>query len=169
MPKRLYTGFSFFNLLISIAIRLCLIIAIILIYPHYNENPTVIAVVLFICGLFIFVIGNDEIIVYEDRVIETDFSFWKLIFRNRNKTVFFTELKRAYIKEKPKPTISEAVVAIGILAMFKTRHPDKYKLNTIFFELNDGSTTKWLTDLDNTVVTEITDTINSALQRNIKK
>lgn len=169
MPKRLYTGFSFINLLWSLVIRVALVIAIILTYPHYNDNPPVIAVVLFLCGLFILVLGNDEIIVYEDRVIETDFSFWKLIFRNRNKTVFFTELKRAYTEEKPKPTLTEATVAIAALAIFKTRHPDKYKLNTIFFELNDGSTTKWLTDLDSTVVSEITETINSALQRNIKK
>ncbi len=168
MQKRLYTGFSFFNLLVSIAIRLCLVIAIILVYPHYNENPAVIAVVLSIFVILIVIIGNDEIVVYEDKVIETDFSFLALL-KKRKKTILLSDVKRAYIEQKPKPTLSEAAVAIAVLAMFRTKQSNWENLNTIFFELNDGNTIKWLTDLDSTVVDNIVEAVNFALQKNIKK
>lgn len=169
MQKRLYTGFSFFNLLVSIAIRLCLIIAILLIYPHYDENPVVITVVLSIFVILIVIIGNDEIVVYEDKVIETDFSFLALLFKKRKKTILLSDVKRAYIEQKPKPTLSEAAVAIAVLAMFRTKQSNWKNLNTIFFELNNGDTIKWLTDLDSTVVDNIVEAVNFALQKNIKK
>jgi len=144
------------------------VIAIILVYPHYDENPPVITAVLVICGVLIQVIGNDEIIVYEDKVVKTNLSFWAMLFRNNKKTIFLADIKKAYSEQKPKPGFSEVVVAYAVLSVLNSRTLNKNRLNKIYFELNDGSITKWLTDLDSSIIDEITEAINSALQKNIK-
>jgi hypothetical protein len=168
MKKRLYTGFSFFSLFASIVIRLSLVIAIVLVYPHYYENPTVILFVLIFCGLLILIIGNDEIIVYGDRVTETDLSIWSMLFKNRPKAIFFADVKRVYLEEKPAASISESVVAIAVSAMLKTRRPNKYRFNIIYFELTDGSVKELKTDLDTATIEGIAAAVNSALQKNNK-
>lgn len=169
MHNRRYTAFSFFSLLLSLAIRLALVIAIILVYPHYDENPAVITVVLFLCGLFTLIIGNDEIIVYEDRVVKTDLSFWSMLFRKNKRTIFLADVKKAYTEQIEKPTFSEATVAIAVSAMLKTRQLNRYKLNKIYFAMNDGSNVELTTDLDASVIEKIVGSVNSALQKNIKR
>jgi hypothetical protein len=169
VPKRIYTGFSFYSLLVSLAIRLALVIAIILVYPHYDENPAVITVVLFLCGLFIFIIGNDEIIVYEDRIIKTDLSFWSMLFKRSKRIIFLADVERAYIKQRAKSTFSEAVVAVAIIAAFKKNDTIDEELKAIYFDLNDGNILQLQTDLNTTVTEKIVAAVNSALQKNIKR
>jgi hypothetical protein len=169
MQKRLYSRFSISNLIVSLGLRLCVIVAIFFIFPHYHENPIVISIVLAFCGLLILLIGNDEIVIYEDRLVKTSVSFWSMIFRNSKETILFAEIKNAFVKIPPKSTVSETIAAVAISALLKTRPMNRYKFNTIYFTKTDDSQIELLTDLNKSDIAEIVEIINSVLQQNIKR
>lgn len=75
MSKKLYTGFSFYQFVWLLFLRLAVVTGMVYALVHYDENPALITVVAVVCAIFIFILGDDQVIVYGDRVVQTTNSF----------------------------------------------------------------------------------------------
>ena len=169
MKKKLYIGFSFYDLFVSVILRLILIVAIIYLCTHYRENPVLISILLCLCAVFMLIIGDDMIIVYGDKLVKTDHSFATLIFSMKDKVYYFNEMKRAQLApQKPAPTVSEAaIVFLGVL-MTKQRGNINNRPNYFTLEMKTGDIVKILTALSDRQINDIVTLTNQYIETNKK-
>jgi len=165
MTKRLYTGFSFFEFINMLFLRLACVFGLIFTLPHYDENPVLIIIVSAICLLLMFFLGDDQIIVYEDRVTQITNSFSSLIFKSKGKTIKMNEIKYAHLQSLPKSSPSEIGVAILLAAVLPKGNIDRDKARPIFFELKNGDTLKFDTNLESNKMKKIVEIVNSLTQQ----
>jgi len=163
MSKKLYTGFSAFQIFRTLFFRLAALVGILYSLPHYNENPVVIIVLVAFCSLFIFFIGADQIVVYEDRIIQTTDSLAYLIFRSKDKVVEIENIESAFLSTRPPSSPSDISVAVILsLILPKSNRTGTY-IKPIFFNLKNGKTDQILTHIDNSKMQKIVDLVNSLI------
>ena len=149
MNKRLYTAFSIFSFLWSLGLRIVCVVGIIYLYTVYDENPMVISVIIGVCCLLIFFLGDDQITVYEDKITQTTNSFYGLLFRPEKRFVKIESIELAYLEKIPDSTTEEIAAALLIRAMMpKLDTMNKDRRSPIFFKLKNGETKVFQTDLD---------------------
>lgn len=161
MNKRLYTGFSLFEFIWTLFLRLACVFGLIFSLAHYDENPVVIIIVSALCLLFIFLIGDDQVIVYQDKVTQTTNSFSSLIFKSKDKTFNIDQIKSAYLQSPPESDPIEIGVAVLLDIALPKRTANRSKTRPIFFELKNGQTVKFDTNLESGKMKRIVETVNS--------
>lgn len=166
MQKKKYTGFSVYSFINNLLIRLGLVAGLVYIIPHYDENPLVITILSAIGAVLIVILGNDEITVYADRITKTDNSFLSLFFKWNKKVLYFKNIKRAYLEQKPASTLSESVLAVAAAMILNGNKRKRNGNNPIYFELGNGEIMKLETDLDITTAEKIADMVNALIQNN---
>jgi hypothetical protein len=162
--QKLYTAFSVFQFVWMLLLRLACIVGLVFIVPNYNENPVLIILASALCFLFLLILGDDEITVYQDSVIQTTNSIWNFIFKAKGTTIKISEIKIAYLEKRPAATASEITVAL-ILASFlpkqnKWHNRGHNKSTPVFFELQNGATIEMLSDLEITKLEKIVELVN---------
>ena len=125
MPKVVYKAFSVFEFIKMLFLRGCMLVAAGYCFAHFEENPVVISVAILLCLALVIFIGDDRIIVYEDRVVEKDSSLAAYWFSFKHR-----------ILSKPD------VFASGVISILNLPTPRKAAISdndAIFFELKDGN------------------------------
>ncbi|CAN5371958.1 hypothetical protein BH11BAC3_BH11BAC3_31810 [soil metagenome] len=164
MSKRLYTAFSFLDFIWSLLQRLSCVFALIYSVAHFDENPFLFIIASGLCIYFIFTIGADQIIVYQDRITKSNKSFSALIFRPKDSTYYINQIKAAYLQTIPKSETGEIVAAVLLTSIFSKRKVIKDNLKPIFFDLKSGETVNFETSLENHKMKRIVDVVNSLLK-----
>jgi hypothetical protein len=162
MSNILYRGASSFDFLISIFWRAACIVGIIFLAYYYEENPPVIIVCWILCFLFFIVIGNDEITVYSDKIVQTDTSILNFILRSKGRVYDLGNIKAASLPENKLPNLFEAGI-IAALVAFLPKRSHRNNQNKIFLDLKDGETITILSDLGDKKVKEIVKAVNSVI------
>lgn len=146
-------------------LRLAALFGLIYSLPHFEENPVVISVAAGLCLLFILFLGDDQIVVYNDKITQTTNSLFDLVFGSKGKTFKIADIRSAYL-EIPQ---SSSSLEIGTVAMLMLLLPKKRtssnKTIPIYFELRNGGTAKFDTDLESDTIEEIVDWVNKLTDR----
>jgi hypothetical protein len=165
MSKRLYTGFSFFEFIKTLLLRLACTFGLIYSLAHYDENPIVIIIVSLLCLLFILILGDDQIIIYQDKIIQTTNSFASLIFRSKDKSIDISKIKSAYLQPFVKPDPAEIGVAVLLALVLPRDSSNRDKAQPIFFELKSGEILTFNTNLENKKMKQIVEIVNSLTKK----
>lgn len=163
--KIIYRAFSFFEFARTLVLRLVCVVAMVYALAHYEENPVVIIVFACFCMLFILFLGDDQITVYSDRIVQLKNSIGSLIFNAKGKTFYMHEIKTAYLQPKSQPSVLE----IGVIATLATVTPNRrsnIRTRPIYLELVNGETEEINTCLDIDQMQQIVNQINLVIVSN---
>lgn len=166
MRKKLYTAFSLLDFIWSLILRSFCVFAIIYFTTVYNENPAVILFLIIICSILIFILGDEKITIYEDRIEQSDNSFSALLFKSKNKTYLIEDIKLAYIPQKPTSSKNEIGVAMLIMTLLPKRRSQLNNSFSIFLDLKNGETKQIETSLGESQIKNLVKDINSLVKRN---
>ncbi len=131
---------------------------------HYDENPILIIIFSALCLLFILIIGDDQIVVYKDSVSQTTNSLMSFIFKSKGRTYKLDTIKTAYLEPNIKLDFAEIGI-IALLAMILPRNTSNSNATRpIYFELKNGETVKFDTNLENKKMKHIVEMINNLIK-----
>lgn len=157
MDKRLYTGFSLIELIGTLFLRLAALFGLIYSLAYFDENPVVISVAALFCLLIVVFIGDDQIVVYPDKVIQTTNSLSSLIFRNTGTIYKIEDIKIAYLQ--PIGSATEFAGAFLLASLLPKQNYDRSR--PIFLDLKSGETVRIATNLGREKMKTIVKTINN--------
>jgi hypothetical protein len=163
--KRLYTGFSLSRFIWLAFLRAALAFTMVYFLSHYNDNPILLSILAAICFIFILVIGDDKIIVFEDKILQADHSFISLAFGWGDKSYMLADIKQARLKPLSTRDVVDDTVAI-LLAFVLPKQPSKSSnLSPIFLDFKTGEKKVIYTDLSTDEVKRIVEIVNELLRR----
>jgi hypothetical protein len=131
---------------------------------HYAENPVVIIIVAALFLLFIINIGDDQIIVYQDRVTQTKNSISSFLFKSKNKTCKIEDIKSAYLQPISNSSPTEIGIAL-LLAFILPKRVNQHQTQPIYFDLKSGKTVQMDTYLENRKMGKIITMVNSLAKK----
>src|SRR5205085_3308153 len=123
MSKRIYTAFSFSQFIWSVILRLAALFGLIYSLPHFDENPIVISIVVLFCFLAILFFGDDQIVIYSDKVVQTTNSFASFLFNSKDGIYEIENIKSAYLQ--PVGSIPEIGTAILLFSFLLNKNNSK--------------------------------------------
>ena len=129
---------------------------------HYEENPPVIIVVGIICFFIFLVMGNDEITIYSDKLVQIDTSIINVILRSKGNVYEIKDIKVASLPENTMPSVTDA----GIVLILVSLLPKRTRQNSqrrFYLELKTGETITILSDLGQKKIEDIVKIINSLI------
>ena len=163
MEKIIYKGISYLEFVWTLLLKIVAVIGIVYLLPHYNENPIVISVLVFICSLFILFVGDDQIIVYSNKVTQSTNSFASLIFKFKKREYQISDMSKAYLR--PDSTAEEVgVAAILYFLLPKTSSNQQSIGRPIFLDFKNGEKVTITTSLEYSKMKIIVDSINALLK-----
>jgi hypothetical protein len=166
MSKKLYTAFSFFDFIWFLVLRLVCVIGVVYFTTIYNENPPVILFILIICCILIFILGDDKITIYEDRIEQSDNSFSSLFFKSKVQTYLIEDIKFAYTPQKPTSSKTEIGVAMLIKTLLPKQRSQLNNSSSFYLDLINGGTKEIETSLGESEIKNLVKDINSLVKRN---
>lgn len=160
MNNILLRASSSVEFLISLFWRVVFIAAIFYLLTVYEENPPVIVGAIVICGLFILSIGNDEVVIYSDRLLKTDTSIAGLLWKSHSKVYWLSDITSAsHVKEeKPKAVDMGIMVILSFILPNRIHRDTRNRFN---LELKNGQTATIIAGLSEKKINTIVETINS--------
>lgn len=162
MSKIVFKGVSTADFFMSLLLRAACIVFIAYLAFNYYENPPVIIVLILICFLFFLFIGNDEIIIYQDKVVQIDTSIFDFVTKSKGKVYDMKSIKSASIPipESKLPNLAE-VGLIVILATLVNRTTRRSSKESFYLDFKNGETVEIESYLDPGRIMLIVKTINS--------
>ncbi len=147
----------------TLALRLICVFGLLFVWPHYDENPVIIIIVALLCLIFIFIIGDDQIIVYEDSVKQTTNSLWDLLTNSKGTTYKIKDIKCAYLQKHSSN--SEKAIALLLASALPVNSINRDKTYPIYFELVDGREVKFETNLTGNQMKKVVDSVNYLIKQ----
>jgi hypothetical protein len=113
--------------------------------------------------------GNDEIAVYEDRIIESSTSIASIFLKG--KTYYIRDIKSAYIPIEAKSTTDEMVAATILLTILPNMRRIKRSHKTIInLKLKTGKVIQIPSSFDRDKMERVTETVNTLISnQSLKK
>ncbi len=163
MGKKLYTGFSTFNFIGAIFLRLLLFAAVLYAAIHFNQNPVVVTIFCLFCLIGIMIAGSDKIVIYKDKIIHTTDSYYYYIFKKEGKIIELKDVKLAYLQ----PLTGDDSIGLGaiILVSLISRNSSRNQSNYIYFELKNGKTEHFSSGLERDELHKIVSIIKVLAER----
>jgi hypothetical protein len=153
MNKRLFTGFAPFDFLWALAVRIGAGALLILILFHLDENTFIKLILAGICLVVVVITGDDQIVIYQDRIVHSRNSLLSFIWFPRGKTYRIANLRWAYLqREEDEPLFR-------IRPYRNTRIREEAK--PIFLELKSGRRVKLETRLERSDMEKVVEIVNS--------
>ncbi len=168
MNKIVYKGASNLEFLQSLLVRGLFVIAIVCLIFIYEENRPVISVVILICSLFFIFIGNDEIIIYSDKFVQTNTSIARIFYKSGMVVYDLTDIQRVSLPEKEEaPGFFDIGVILMLVSLLSRSRQSRYKSKQRFYlDLKNGETVIIASSLEQSKMKEIVETINSIVYAN---
>jgi hypothetical protein len=164
--KKIYTAFSIYRYAQSLLVRVAALIVLIYSIRHYDENPVVISIVACLCIIFILTIGDDQITVYEDRIMLSSGSFWNLLFKSRKQVYVLSSIKSLTIEAKPESTPTEIGLAVIVNILLSTRAGRRSTNTNMFLILKDNTTITLTSDLEIEKLKKVVQLVHSLIEKN---
>lgn len=165
MKKVVYRGFSLLDFFKAFLFRIgtgALMVSALL---HFDENPVVISIVAVLCFCCIFFFGDDQVIVYENRVVQKTNSIASYIFNFKGEVYSYLEIEEAYLDNSIPDVYSSVVIA---LLSFISKKRGSDNVHPIFLRMKDGNIKEIPTSLDIYKREKIVDAINTVLAQRSK-
>jgi hypothetical protein len=172
MSKRVYTGFSFFQVLWFLFLRVMAVFLMVYVLSNYEENPPVVITISAFLFLLILIIGDDQIVVYQDRIVQKTNSIWSLVINSKGSSYQIENIKLAYLYKPtiPDPGAGLAAAALYLILPKSYRSPNgSDRSKPIFLNLKDGTIEEISTYLDESTMEHIVQTVNAIVQKNAGK
>lgn len=164
MDQIVYKGISSFEFFKSILYRaVCVGVIVYLILFHYEENPPVILAISIICFLVFIFLGNDEIIIYTDKVVQKYTSIIDAILRSKGKVYEIKDIKSASLPEEIRHGVAEIGIILLLAALLSSLLSRRARQNTqrrFYLDLKNGKSITILSDLGENTINEIVRKIN---------
>lgn len=163
MNKKLYIGFSYTEFAWAVILRVIAVCGIVYFLINYDENPVLMGILTVISILCLLLTGDDQIIVYPDKIIQTNSSVFSLLFRSKDKIIYLSQLTHAYIE--PSPRLEQSGLFIIALLKFIVSKPLGYttKATSIFFQYYEGNLQTLETRLGHKAVVKIVAVVNELI------
>jgi hypothetical protein len=160
--KRIYTASSLYEFISKVFARLILVIVIIIAFTHYNENPVVIIILSVLCFLGILFIGEEEITVYPDKIVQKNNSIASLLFKIKGKQYAIKDIKLASLQET-----GISLPAMGAIAMLSFLMPNRSTnySRPIFLDLHNGKMVSINTYLGRRKMEKIVEIVNGLVHK----
>jgi hypothetical protein len=162
MSKKLLREFSIADYFLSILYRVILVGIIVFSSIHYNENPTAFWVISSLCFLPLILIGSDEIIVYENKVVQKKNAIASL-FKIQEKVYYIDDMNFAALSVPKESTTGEIAAAVVMTLLLPQNHVRSKNRNPIIFRLVNGKTAYFLTSLSPSQMQRIVDIVNELI------
>lgn len=162
MSKKLLREFSTIDFLLSILFRTILVVGMILSSMHYGENPTAFWVIGFLCLLPLMFIGSDEVVVYENRVVQKKNSLASLL-RIQEKTYYIDDMSFATLSVPKESTTGEIAAAVVMILTLPKGSMGHRSRNPIIFRLVNGTTVYFLTTIPPARMQKVVDVVNELI------
>lgn len=161
--KKIYIGFSIYQFIWTLFLRVVCVFVSIYCLREYDQSPALILIVICVCLFLILYLGDDQIIIYEDRITQSRNSFLSSLLRRKEKTIPLKQIRRAFLLPtgRPSPASVPPVVARAYL---NRRIRNEYRPDPIFFELENGETTDLYTYLGKTKREKIAAHVNALVK-----
>ncbi|GEM_PF-1841140 len=165
MNKKLYIGFSYVEFFWALLLKIVFVSGIIYFIINYNENPVLMGILAVLCLSFLLLTGDDQIVVYQDRIIQTNSSLFSSIFKPKDKTIYIQQINTAYTD--PDLPLDKSGAVIIALLKFIVAKPLGYstKSQSIFFQLKNDSIVSLETRLAHKDVIKIIEIVNSQVKK----
>lgn len=163
-PKLIYQAYSFFEFIRTLFFRFVCVCAFVYSVVHFEENPVVVSIFACLCIFFVFILGEDQIKVYSDRVVHSTNSLASLIFRRKGNVYRIEEIKTAYL---PLPEKGPDVFEVGVIAVLLAITPKRSSSNQtrpILLETKAGKTLQIDTYLSFEQREKVVEAINSLIR-----
>lgn len=162
MTKNIYKASSDYEFFKSVFFKFLCLGAIGYLYFQYDENPKLIIILSLFCFVFFLLIGNDEILINSEKIIQRDTSIASILLKNRDVSYSLSEIKSATIPNKPDSDFSELSFA-GLLVAFLPRPGLRHRDSShpIILELKNGQIITIFTSLGETKRKKIVEVVNS--------
>jgi hypothetical protein len=143
-------------------LRLSALGGIVFLSFHYHENPRVIIALSLVCFLLFLVIGNDEIAVYADKIIQKNTSIVSLL--SKGKYHHIAEIRSAYLLKEAASTPGEVAIASFLRFILpKPRFSGSSRPNIINLELKNGKIIQLSSSLEEDKMIKVAETVNSLI------
>ena len=142
----------------TLFLRVAVVAGLIVSLPHYYENPIVITIFAFLCLGFVLILGDDQIDIYEDKVVLSTNSFASFIFKSKGKTYYINEIKKAYL---PPTNISTVDFTLVMLVSMIGGRNSGNRNRPIYFEMINGKEERVGTCLEENKRKKIVQVVNS--------
>ena len=163
--KKLFSASSLLDFLSCLLVRLVAIVALFYLLAHFNENPSLIAILAFVCVLLVAFIGEEHLSVYPDRVVQQSNSIASFVYKGKGNVYKIADIKSASLRPPPPPTAEEVGVALLLTAVLPKQKNNRDTLIPIFLELKDGQMVQLNTGVDQKKVQELVKLINSLVKK----
>ena len=160
-----YRGFSVPEFILALVFRIIFLFVIVYLIGHYDENPPVIIVVASVTVLLFLGWGDDQILVYSDRVVHSSNTILSLLFNSKGKQYKIDKMSKAYLtpEEKVDPVAGGIVV---ILMLMFSKGSSSNRTRPIFIDTKDGKTIQLNTNLSHEQMEMAVETINTLIREN---
>lgn len=162
MSRKLLREFSTVDYLLSILYRVVLVSVMALSCLHYNENHTAFWIIGFLCFLPLIFIGSDEVIVYENKVVQKKNSLASLL-KIQERVYYIDDMSFATLSVPKQSTAGEIAGAVVMTLFLPMNRVSTKSSNPIIFRLVDGKTAYFLTRISPAGMQRVVDTVNELI------
>jgi hypothetical protein len=165
MSKPVYTAISFTEFISALLYRIAALCFMVYLGLHFTENPVLIGILILITIVFFIEIGDDQIIIYEDRIVQKHNALLPIFSKPKSIRFEIQEIESAYLEKKESTSsTTEVGVAFAIAALLPKLQRNRSKSNPIYFKLKSGATVSFDTDLGLSDREKIVTIINALLK-----
>jgi hypothetical protein len=129
---------------------------------HYDENHTAFWVIGILCFLPLIFIGSDEIIVYENKVVQTKNSI-AAIFKIQERVYYIDDMSFATLSIPKQSTTGEIAAAVVMTLLLPKSQVRTKSRNPIIFRLVNGTTVYFLTSISPSRMQKVVDVVNELI------
>lgn len=162
MSKKLLREFSTVDYFLGILYRTILVGIIVFSSIHHNENPIAFWVFFSLCFLPLILIGSDEIIVYENKVIQKKNSIASML-KIQEKVYYIDDMSFAALSVPKESTTGEIAAAVVMTLLLPHNHVSSKNRNPIIFRLVNGKTAYFLTGISIAQMQRVVDIVNELI------
>lgn len=157
MNKPLFTGFAPFDFLWALAVRIGAGIFLIVILFHLDNEVLFRSILGLFCLVVVVITGDDQIIIYEDRIVHKKNSLLALFISPGGRKYKIAKLNRSFLQDAE----DEPLFSIRPFRSASIRE----KAKPIFLELKNGRRVKLETRLEKSDMEKVVEMVNSLIVR----
>jgi hypothetical protein len=158
----IYKAASDYNFVKSIVYRAICVAVMIYLFYNYEENPAVIIVAVIICLLFLFLIGSEDIIVHDDKVVISNTSIAS-VFTKHSTTYLVSDIESAELQPLGESSLGKlSMIALKMAFMRNNRRAMKSD-NKFYLNLKNGEVITISSEYDRYTLGEVVEAINSVV------
>jgi hypothetical protein len=131
---------------------------------HFEENHLAIIIAGFIVTFLFMVTGNDEITLFEDRIVQTNTSILSLIVRSCQRLYSLQDIESVSLPVKEKLKLGEVGLAVLLSALSQRQNTVLLKNKRIYLDFRNKKSTAIFTNLEDSKIQKIVDLVNDLVK-----